>query len=212
MMDSDVRVCTEGAPHACRSQIPVSDSDQVLTSNSSDTNQTSVGACLLRPQHFHAHKVPLQLPHCQLKMDVRVCTPSQGAPPPARRFFISQPYSSSLTLLILLAIGSRTAAADADYPSVMWVDAVGGTDDDPCGSGGPESPCKSIQFALRLFPSKASMTSNATIHVAAGNYTVPSSGGGIDFEGRPVMIVGEKGKTVVDCDGARNDTTVSVEA
>jgi hypothetical protein len=133
--------------------------------------------------------------------DVRVCTPSQGAPPPARRFFISQPYCSSLTLLILLAIGSRTAAADADYPLVMWVDAVGGTDDDPCGSGGPESPCKSIQFALHLFPSWYSMTSNATIHVAAGKYTVPSSGG-IDFEGRPVMIVGEKGKTVVDCDGA----------
>ena len=131
--------------------------------------------------------------------DVRVCT--KGAPPPARRFFISQPYSLSLTLLILLAIGSRAAAADADYPSVLWVDAVGGTDDDSCGSGRPESPCKSIHFALRLFPSKANMTSNATIHVAAGNYTVPSSGG-IDFEGRPVMIVGEKGETVVDCDGA----------
>ena len=106
----------------------------------------------------------------------------------------ARPLPSFLRLLALLAVISPVSADT--FQAIRWV-APDGTDGDSCGTA-PDSACQSISYTLELFPAAADMTSNATIRVAAGNYSVPSAG--IDFGGRPVTIVGEAG-AVVDCDG-----------
>ena len=81
----------------------------------------------------------------------------------------------------------------------LWV-ANGGHDTSACGAAS-DDPCQTIAYGLGQFPQALEMTSNATLHVAAGTYSVPQEG--INFEGRPVMIVGEK-SAVVDCNGSHN--------
>ena len=101
----------------------------------------------------------------------------------------------------LLALLSMSASSSADTSvsdlSFLWV-ANGGSDISTCGTTS-DDPCQTIAYGLGRFPQASEMTSNATLHVAAGTYGVPPEG--INFEGRPVSIVGEKG-AVVDCNGS----------
>ena len=97
----------------------------------------------------------------------------------------------------LLALLSMSASSSADTSvsdlSFLWV-ATSGNDISACGTTS-DDPCQTIAYGL----DRSEMTSNATLHVAAGKYSVPPEG--INFEGRPVSIVGEKG-AVVDCKGS----------
>ena len=100
-------------------------------------------------------------------------------------------------LLALLSMASSSADASVSSLSFLWV-ANGGHDNKTCGSTS-DDPCQTIAYGLSRFPSASNMTSNATLHVAAGTYVVPLEG--INFKGRPVSIVGETG-AVVDCNGS----------
>ena len=101
----------------------------------------------------------------------------------------------------LLALLSMSASSSADTSvgdlSFLWV-ATGGSDIFTCGTTS-DDPCQTIAYGLGRFPQGSEMASNATLHVAAGTYGVPLEG--INFEGRPVSIVGQKG-AVVDCNGS----------
>ena len=101
----------------------------------------------------------------------------------------------------LLALLSMSASSSADTSvndlSFLWV-ATSGNDISACGTTS-DDPCQTIAYGLGRFPQASEMASNATLRVAAGTYSVPVEG--INFEGRPVLIVGEEG-TVVDCNGS----------
>ena len=110
-------------------------------------------------------------------------------------------FSIQRCLPCLLALLSMSALSSADTSgsdlSFLWV-ANGGHDNSTCGTTS-DDPCQTIAYGHRKLAWELTAQKNATLYVAAGTYAVPPEG--INFEGRPVLIVGEKG-AVVDCNGS----------